>query len=300
MTTSEPSQATLFETTAGESILSAEALPASQRRSQGNVKANQTSGGYGQMPLELSESCGPNGSFSKTLLASLALSLKDSLGLSASFKERAISSLQSLWVLMISERRTDESEYGSSESWQTPDVEQITGGRSARGCSAPDKVSLKKQVECWTSPRSGKTTSEEPEVWQKRKDAGKVATPPLGMQVKQNWPTMTVTSIDNKKGLSPTSGDGLQTAVKKQWPTPTAVTETGGAAMCKWGGAGARAQLAKTIMPKEINGSLNPAWVAQLMMFPDGWLDLSPDPEKIKKTGKPRASRKAFPKEARS
>jgi len=51
-------------------------------------------------------------------------------------------------------------------------------------------------------------------------------------------------------------------------PTPTAMTNTGGQAMCKWGGAGARAALKKMFTPKEINGSLNPQWVEWLMGFP--------------------------------
>lgn len=41
----------------------------------------------------------------------------------------------------------------------------------------------------------------------------------------QNWPTVTVHGNDNVKGASPTSGDGLHTAILKRgggWPTPTA------------------------------------------------------------------------------
>ena len=48
------------------------------------------------------------------------------------------------------------------------------------------------------------------------------------------WPTPTVCGNDNRAGASPTSGDGLGTAVKaSQWPTPTASTygsNQGGAA----------------------------------------------------------------------
>lgn len=42
------------------------------------------------------------------------------------------------------------------------------------------------------------------------------------------------------------------------WPTPTAVTATGGIALCKWGGAGAREKLRKLVSPAELNGALNP------------------------------------------
>lgn len=68
---------------------------------------------------------------------------------------------------------------------------------------------------------------------------------------------------------------GLESAVRR-WPTPTAVTNTGGLAMCKWGGAGSRAKLRAIVSPEEMNGALNPAWVEWLMGFPIGWTDLQP------------------------
>jgi len=55
------------------------------------------------------------------------------------------------------------------------------------------------------------------------------------------------------------------------WPTPTAINNTGGAALCKWGGSGARAKLRTMVTPAELNGSLNPTWVEWLMGFPLGW-----------------------------
>lgn len=59
----------------------------------------------------------------------------------------------------------------------------------------------------------------------------------------------------------------------KLWPTPTAMTNTGGAAMCKWGGAGARARLREMTTPQELNGALNPEFVEWLMGYPIGWTD---------------------------
>ena len=41
------------------------------------------------------------------------------------------------------------------ESWQTPDVGSVAGGRSSRGQSAPEKASLEKQVRSWATARSG-------------------------------------------------------------------------------------------------------------------------------------------------
>jgi hypothetical protein len=60
------------------------------------------------------------------------------------------------------------------------------------------------------------------------------------------------------------------------WPTPTGVTDTGGAALCKWGGAGSRAKLRTMVSPEELNGALNPTWVEWLMGFPLGWTVCNP------------------------
>lgn len=58
------------------------------------------------------------------------------------------------------------------------------------------------------------------------------------------------------------------------WPTPTAITDTGGAAMCKWGGSGARAKLRTMTTSQELNGALNPTWVEWLMGYPLEWTAL--------------------------
>lgn len=94
------------------------------------------------------------------------------------------------------------------------------------------------------------------------------------------WPTPTVSGNHNRKGLTEKSGDGLETAVK-MFPTPTAVTNTGGAAMSKWGGSGSRKRLEEMakngqIGPEEVHGALNPDWVEWLMGWPIGWTDLKP------------------------
>lgn len=64
-----------------------------------------------------------------------------------------------------------------------------------------------------------------------------------------------------------------------QWPTPTAVTDTGGAALCKWGGSGARQMMRNNgVTEQELNGALNPDWVEWLMGWPIGWTSLEPLP----------------------
>jgi len=96
------------------------------------------------------------------------------------------------------------------------------------------------------------------------------------------WPTPGAAKANNDVTLT-CSGDGRQKPNKlgwavavQMWPTPTAMTNTGGAALCKWGGSGARAQLRKMVTPQELNGALNPTWVEWLMGWPLGWTDLQP------------------------
>jgi hypothetical protein len=86
-------------------------------------------------------------------------------------------------------------------------------------------------------------------------------------------PTPSVCGNYNRKGASPTSGDGLATYAR-MWPTPTAITDSGGAALCKWGGSGSRAKLRTMVPPEEPNGALNPTWVEWLMGFPLEWTAL--------------------------
>lgn len=64
-----------------------------------------------------------------------------------------------------------------------------------------------------------------------------------------------------------------------KWPTTTAVTDTGGAALCKWGGSGSRQMMRDGgVSEKELNGALNPDWVEWLMGWPIGWTSLEPLP----------------------
>jgi len=84
------------------------------------------------------------------------------------------------------------------------------------------------------------------------------------------WPTATVCGNHNRKGLSPTSGDGLATAVSASYPTPTArdSRDDGGAPS---------AQNRKTpCLPAVVaqKGQLNPDWVEALMGWPIGWTGL--------------------------
>ena len=90
------------------------------------------------------------------------------------------------------------------------------------------------------------------------------------------WPTPTRNGNHNRKGLSPTSGDGLATAVK-MWPTPSSCNGTGGATGLA-GGQGNRLKLYKMLGETEGKKmgcqSLNPAWVEWLQGYPPGWTEI--------------------------
>ena len=92
-----------------------------------------------------------------------------------------------------------------------------------------------------------------------------------------SWPTPTVQDGKNNAGPSQFRRHTLPlNAAVMLYPTPTAITNSGGAALCKWGGPGARAKLKRMVTPTELNGKLNPQWVEWLMGFPIGWTDLRP------------------------
>ena len=101
--------------------------------------------------------------------------------------------------------------------WPTVQVSEARQGlQIRREGKGGNQESLTTAVRMWPTPRAGKTTSEKEEAWMKRHDAGKVATPPLGLAVRM-WPTPTSTE---RSGTNPKTGkgEGLSKTVKN-WPT---------------------------------------------------------------------------------
>ncbi|HUD11963.1 MAG TPA: hypothetical protein VMS08_06135 [Candidatus Saccharimonadia bacterium] len=182
--------------------------------------ARQREAAYGFKSFVVSENADRLGLLLRT---SLLYELAGLTPFSKVWKKQATPAGRSWWVLTTLAPRIEENESGSLELWTTPDTCK-GGGSTARmnGIThRPDgsyiTLRLETQSKMWATPR-GKFTAEEPEVWQIRNDAGKVATPPLGMQAKQ-WPTphKNCTTGAGKRG------DGalnLQTLVST-WPTPT-------------------------------------------------------------------------------
>ena len=121
----------------------------------------------------------------------------------------------------------------------------------------------------WPTPRAGKTSSENPEVWAKRQREGKVSTPPLGMAA-QMWPTPQASDFKHpglpRRGTGSASAHSL--AAKVTWPTLTTqdAKNNGGAS-----------QMERNTKPlnAEVGGSLNPTWCEWLMGYRSGWTDLN-------------------------
>ena len=153
----------------------------------------------------------------------------------------------------------------------------------------------------------------------------------LGAAVNHQWPTPTVRGNDNRKGASPTSGDGLGTAVRMSptpmaadasrasgtyargnptlvgavrddaesaWPTPTARDfRSGKTGPVTWAKTNAR-PLNEVVTAS--NGAappadpLSPDWVETLMGFPAGWTHTDGPPVAVKRSAaaSPRARRR--------
>lgn len=107
------------------------------------------------------------------------------------------------------------------------------------------------------------------------------------------WPTASVCGNYNRKGANATSGDGLDTAVKKMhsvnlsqavnWPTPRAREGNSGSYGCASIERNAdRNYLDGVVIKKEEKpGNLNADWVELLMGLPIGWTDINVAKEDI-------------------
>ena len=81
------------------------------------------------------------------------------------------------------------------------------------------------------------------------------------------WPPPTIKGGHNRSGLSPASGDGLETAVRP-WPTPCARDYRSGANNAYQARRSGTPGLCDAVL-----GRLDPAWVETLMGLPIGWTD---------------------------
>jgi hypothetical protein len=204
--------------------------------------------------------------------------------------------------------------------WPTPDASTrgtraddliSENGKSVqrRGSGQHRGIDLQTAVNHWPTPRAGKTTDEEEELWKARNEDGKVNTPPLGLAVKM-WNTPnTMDALEPKSqealdhehesarpGRSNPNNLRDQIAVSEGtrfWPTPsTQEIEHPNLELDDMGrrktldgrtGRDARSlNLADSarLDQEKATGSLNPDWVEQhLMSLPEGWTRLEPIPD---------------------
>jgi hypothetical protein len=162
------------------------------------------------------------------------------------------------WELPTLERRTKGT---GSGLWPTPTTSDGGANHSTDAVTKRGHgINLLGAVQMWPTPIASDSR-------------GSSGRPAPGKQVQLvdavKWPTPTVCGNYNRKGASPTSGDGLATAVLK-CATPTARDWRSGKA--------SQATMERNSRPlsEQIGGSLNPTWVELLMGWPANWTDLQP------------------------
>jgi hypothetical protein len=137
--------------------------------------------------------------------------------------------------------------HGTHNRGETPHrqvVKALVNGEKAQTqCLTVDQVFAEEikgtNTKSWATPRSGKTTDENPETWALRQAKGDVATMPLTAQV-------------------------------KAWATPRSCEHKGNGPNSKQQG------LCNQVVPEQsatkATGKLNPRWVETLMGLPIGWV----------------------------
>jgi hypothetical protein len=252
------------------------------------------------------DTCGPTSHEQFELFAPECVSLKMLKDTSPSDSEKSLESWNKLvarrrgeYSLRVkSALRTRES---GSSSWRSPIAQELGTGKhmdsadlklGARVYNKNGKlmaIDLNRQVEIvarqhgqaapassstdgsrqglWATPRSGKTTDENPETWALRQAKGDVATMPLTAQVKA-WATPKASDPQHSgPNMRDSAGNyALPAQVTKQWATPQ---------LQDGHNINQDSTTHKTI-PAQLTkmnaaGKLNPRWVETLMGLPVGW-----------------------------
>jgi hypothetical protein len=238
-------------TASSQLTLFAEAFPASPTPWLADVKDLQTSATSGPSSSDSFASLDPDGSWRKTCQGYSQVTLDGSLArFSETWPRAGMTRNGTAYRRLPSAPLTGEIASGllpiPTATTQDHFSARVTANRKKEWTSHPG-VTLLDYARMWPTP--GVTDSIEvqmPEAairkrWESQKDR------PRGAPAK------------------------LSTQVLVRLPTPTAVTDTGGAAMCKWGGSGARERPREMFTETELNGALNPTWVEWLMGYPLGW-----------------------------
>lgn len=235
--------------------------------------------------------------------------LGEPMSSAVTWKRKVTPSGRSWWVLGRSGRRTDETGCGSSEEWctpravQTPDRPETIDARVAKqkAIYAQDKSrrwgkteSLHSQVAReWPTPSAmNPQEGESLETWLARREQikaekknGNGMATPLAMAVRlQDWPRATAQDAlgsgnRNLPGSNAHPGTSLTDAVlggqaPRRPDCPTATSRDWKDGACADANVPTNGLLGRAVLRTDGKrlGRLNPAWVASLMGFPDGWL----------------------------
>jgi hypothetical protein len=257
------------------------ATHASPSARQDNAKAQQTSATCGRISQQELPLVSPDLCSAKMSRDICPLGLKT---YSTTWTDWVIATRQDYLARRKSAQLTEENGCSGSQNWPTATARDWKGcgnavqrkdgkhrldtleavalfGQPVQGNHSTDG----KNPERWATPRANKTTGENPETWEKRNKAGKVATMPLGAQVKK-WATP---EAQNQTGYQTSHGQTFPRlgSQVKNWPTPASGTSSGGPHGLD-GGSGARSMLPPEM--KNSSGKLNPNWVEQLMGLDPG------------------------------
>jgi hypothetical protein len=157
----------------------------------------------------------------------------------------------------------------AKEMW--PTITAHTPDMESNGPNGHQGTYLAGAVKQWATPRSGKTTDENPETWALRQAKGDVATMPLGAQVKC-WGTPAANDANKQNVMCEVNSKqaGLPKSVglelQRQWATPR---NCGGPDYAKT--TRPSSQSNSLSLPTQVAGKLNPRWVETLMGLPIGW-----------------------------
>jgi hypothetical protein len=159
----------------------------------------------------------------------------------------------------------------AKETWWTPQV-QDSKHSGTNPTANGERDLLVNQVN-WATPRSGKTTDENPETWALRQAKGDVATMPLGAQVKA-WATPQAHDAQGPKtpeqiAVMRAKGHGVKNLNEQAcWGTPTARDHKSGR-----GNEDRQYKELTPMVERAQAGKLNQNWVCCLMGVPMGWVD---------------------------
>lgn len=270
---------TFKDTSSDQSMLWSEGFPASPTPSPASDSARPTSGTCGPSTHGSSDPSDPVGSL---LRMSLVCALPPQMRSLVTWKKRDTPAGRPWWVLGRSGPRTGEIGCGSRLSW--PSVNQFSDSPSANkraNWKALDGNNTLRQAAAWSdskwpTPRAsdgrGKGTSSGDSL-------------PI---VVKDWPTPLSADARGSAGVGknelpnavrnyagpPAPASPSTNGKLRDWSTPLASDSLGEMHQSAKALAMGFAPRLQDQARETAAGTLNPAWVTQLMGFPDGWLDL--------------------------